>query len=306
MSECLGRLAPYVELHQLRIFEAVVGHRTVTDAAVALEMAPSSVSAQIRALERSLGVPLFERTAKGMRLTDQGERLRGWSRRLLDQAEQARREITGQAQRLRLGALETLAAVHVPQVLARLSGRRPGIEVQVLPTTRRDDLLADVAAGRLEAALLLDTGDALGELGFPAPPEPLTFADIDTVPLALVAAPGHRLCERPHLSPDDLSGERLLVNGPGCSFHLAADKIFGPDVTRVPAGGVQVMRAWAEQGLGIALLPQFAVSSALRTAALAKLDLDVPALSLRLVWHADRETLPGLRDLLYATAATPA
>ncbi|MEV5322827.1 hypothetical protein ACFMQL_34540 [Nonomuraea fastidiosa] len=50
-------------------------------------------------------------------------------------------------------------------MLAPLAARRPGLQVDVLPGTRRDDLLADVAAGRLEAALLLDTGDALGDLG---------------------------------------------------------------------------------------------------------------------------------------------
>ncbi|KAB2349734.1 LysR family transcriptional regulator [Actinomadura rudentiformis] len=293
-----------MELRQLRIFEAVVRHRTVTGAAVALDMAPSSVSAQIRALERSLGVALFERTAKGMHLTGHGERTLSWSRRLLDQAEQARREITGQAQRLRLGALETLAATYVPQVLARLNQRRPGIQAQVLPAARRDDLLTDVAAGRLEAVLLLDTGDALGDLGFPAPPAPLTFLDIDTVPLALVAAPDHRLRERTSLSPNELSGERLLVNVPSCSFYMAADKALGRELERVPVGGVQVMRAWAEQGLGIALLPEFAASTALRSGALTRLDLSVPTLSLRLVWRGDREALPGLRDLLYATVPT--
>src|ERR1700754_216981 len=69
ISECPCGLGTGMELRQLRTFEAVVRHRTVTDAAVALEMAPSSVSEQIRTLERSLGVALFERTSTGMRLT---------------------------------------------------------------------------------------------------------------------------------------------------------------------------------------------------------------------------------------------
>ncbi|MEV8638121.1 LysR family transcriptional regulator [Streptosporangium sp. NPDC051023] len=292
-----------MELRQLRTFEAVARHRTVTDAAVALGMAPSSVSEQIRTLEKSLGVALFERTSRGMRLTGPGERLLGWARRLLDQAEQARREVTGQQQELRLGALETIAAAYVPQVLARLAGRRPDVRVGVRPAMSRDDLFADVAAGRLEAALLLDTGDALGDLGFPPPPAPLTFLDVGAVPLALVAAPGHRLRGRPHLSPGDLSGERLLVNVSNCSFLLAAEKIIGPGPERVQAGGVPVMRAWAEQGLGICLLPEFAVSTALESGTLTKLALSAPDLSLRLVWRDDREDLPGLRDVLYAACA---
>lgn len=291
-----------VELRQLRTFEAVVRHRTVTDAAIALDMAPSSVSEQIRVLERSLGVALFERTAKGMRLTGPGERLRGWARRLLEQAEQARREVTGRPRELRLGALETIAATRVPRVLARLADRRPDVRVEVRPSASRDDLLAEVTAGTLDAALLLDTGPALGDLGFGSPPAPLSFLDVDTVPIALVAAPGHPLGGQGPLAPGDLVGERLLVNVPNCSFRLAADRIIGPGLDRVQAGGVAVMRAWAEQGLGICLLPEFAVADALQAGTLARLDLPAPALSLRLVWRGDRETLPGLRDILYAAA----
>src|SRR5581483_4590701 len=103
-----------MELRQLKTFEAVVTHRTVTDAANALDLAPSSVSEQIRALERSLGVDLFERQARGMALTAAGARLLGWARRLLDEAEQARRDVSGERRVLTLGALETIAAVHVP------------------------------------------------------------------------------------------------------------------------------------------------------------------------------------------------
>ncbi|WP_086824442.1 LysR family transcriptional regulator [Allokutzneria sp. NRRL B-24872] len=290
-----------MELRQLRTFEAVVRHRTVTDAANALGMAPSSVSEQIRSLETSLGVALFERTARGMRLTDAGERLLSWSGRLLEQAEQARRDVTGEQRELRLGALETIAAVYVPRVLARLAERHPDTRVDVRPTVRRDELLSDVAAGRLEAALLLDTGEALGQLGFTAPP--LTFLDIDTVPLVLVAAAGHRLVGRARVTREDLAGERLLTNVPGCSFLMAADKIIGAGPERVRAGGVSVMRAWAEQGLGVALLPEFAVSAAVESGTLAALPFFAPTLSLRLVWRDDREDVPGLRDVLYAASA---
>jgi DNA-binding transcriptional LysR family regulator len=292
-----------VELRQLRIFQAVVRHRTVTDAAIALGMAPSSVSEQVRALEKSLGVPLFDRTAKGMRLTGAGEHLVSWAHRLLAQAEQARREVTGLRRAVRLGALETIAATEVPRVLARLAGRRPDVRVEVRPGTSRGDLLAGVIAGRLDAALILDTGTALGDLGFPPTPEPLAFLDVGTVPLVLVAAPGHPLAGRHGLAPADLCGQRLLVNAPGCSFSMAADNVIGTGLERVYTGAVPVMRSWAEQGLGISLLPQFAVSGALASGTLARLDFPAPELSLRLAWHGNREDLPGLRDVLYAASA---
>ncbi|MCG0061799.1 MULTISPECIES: LysR family transcriptional regulator [Streptomyces] len=291
-----------MELRQLRTFEAVVRHRTVTDAAAALDRAPSSVSQQIRALEDALAVPLFVRGPKGMELTPAGERLRGWARTLLDIAEQAALDVRDQRRRLRLGALETLAGSHVPLVLTRLAERRPDIDVDVHSDRARQGLLTDVVAGRLDAALLLDAGEDLGGLGFPAPPEPLGFVDLDPVPLALVAAPTHPLAGRTALVPADLDHERLLVNVPECSFWMAGERILGAGPVRIRAGGVPVMRAWAEHGLGISLLPRFAVADSLRAGTLVRLDLALPDLSLRLVWREDRETLPGLRDILYAAA----
>jgi DNA-binding transcriptional LysR family regulator len=60
------------------------------------------------------------------------------------------------------------------------------------------------------------------------------------------------------------------------------------------------MRAWAEHGLGISLLPRFAVADSLRAGTLIQLDLPLPDLSLRLVWREDRESLPAC-----ATSSTP-
>ncbi|MFC0598445.1 LysR family transcriptional regulator [Streptomyces palmae] len=290
-----------MELRQLRTFEAVLRHGTVTEAAHAIGLAPSSVSAQIRELEKSLGIALFDRTPGGMRATGAGERMAHWARRLLEQAERAVSEVRGSTRTLRLGALETIAATCVPDVLRRLDRRRPGLPVEVRVATSRDLLLAEVLSGELAAALLLDHGADLGGLGFPIPPGPLGSLDVDTVALDLVAAPGHRLVGRP-LVPADLAGENLLVNVAACSFRLAADRLLGPEVRRVDAGGVAVMRAWAEQGLGIALLPRFAVAEALRSGYLVRLGLPAPELRLRLVWSTALEEAPEVRELLYAAS----
>lgn len=195
------------------------------------------------------------------------------------------------------------ASTHVPGVLARLAERRPGLRVDVRSDAARDQLLDAVAAGDLEAALLLDFGDGVGGLGFAPPPAPLDFLDLEPVPLALVAAPGHRLAAAPRVAAGDLRGDTLLVNVPACSFWLAGERLFGSAVERVRAGSVTVMAAWAERALGVALVPEFAVRDRLDAGTLVRLALDTPDLSLRLVWRADRETLPGLREVLYAASA---
>ncbi|MFE2375731.1 hypothetical protein [Streptomyces sp. NPDC059398] len=75
---------------------------------------PSEMPAGARARTRPVGTPLSAAL----------ERLRKWARSLLDQAERAVRDVRDERQVLRLGALETLAGAHVPQVLARFAARR--------------------------------------------------------------------------------------------------------------------------------------------------------------------------------------
>lgn len=300
-----------MELRQLRSFRAVVEAGSVTEAAVRLGMAPSSVSQAVRTLEGDLGVRLFERGARGMRVTAAGAELAGWAGRLLEQAERARREVVaaGAAEReaapVRLGALESIAAELVPGILGRLAARRPGLAAEVRSESSRDALLAAVRTGELDAALLLDTGEALGDLGFAVPPGPeLDFLDLDPVPLVLVAAPAHPLAAAPGLVPADLDGGRLLVNRAStCSFALAAGRVFGQGVERVQAGSVAVMRAWARQGVGVALLPAFAVAADLAAGTLTALPLPLPALRLRLVWPPSAAAHPATRALLYAATA---
>jgi DNA-binding transcriptional LysR family regulator len=287
------------------VYDAVIAHGTVTDAAIALGRAPSSVSEQIRVLEASLGVQLFDRTRGGLRPTAAGERMAAWARRLLEEADQARREVTGTTAPLRLGALETIAATHVPRALARLAQRRPELGVEVRPEADRMVLLEGVADASLDAALLLDTGTLVGGLGFGLPPgSRMDFADIESVPLVLVAAPSHPLAGAAALTRDDLRDLRLLVaNSDFCSFRLAGDWLIGPGPERIRVGGVAMMTACARQGLGVALLPEFAVAGELAAGTLTRLPFAAPDLSLRLVWRSDRETAPGVRDMLYALAA---
>jgi DNA-binding transcriptional LysR family regulator len=291
-----------MELRQLRVFAAVVEHHTVTAAALALGMAPSSISEQIRVLEASLGTALFDRGPKGMRPTAAGERLRPWAATLLEGAERARREVSGTQPELRLGALETIVATHVPAILGRLTERRPGLRVEVRPETARDRLLALVASGDLEAALLLDFGASLGDLGFAAPDAPLRFCDVETVPLSLISAPDHRLAGADRVTQADLRGEKVLTNSPACTFWLAGRRLLGSEVERVQVGGVHVIKAWIEQGMGISLVPDFAVTEELASGRLARLAFDTGDLRLRLVWHPGHEAVPGLKELLYAAS----
>ncbi|MEV0820166.1 LysR family transcriptional regulator [Nonomuraea rubra] len=272
-----------MELRQLRGFVAVAASGSVTAAADRLGLAPASVSEQVRRLEAGLGVALFERTPRGMRLTEPGSALLARAQGLLDHADEVRRAVTGARRRVRIGALEMLAAARLPAVVRRLAERRPDLDVSVESLTRRP-LLEAVAGGRLDAALLLDLGDRVGGLGFDRPAG-MDHLDLGEVRLSLVAAPGG-------------DREPLLVSPSGCSIRLAADQVFGVEVPRRELTSIATAREWSRQGLGAALLPDFALGTDLDSGALVELDLQAPPLALRLVWMRAREA--SLRDVLYA------
>ncbi|MEU8360760.1 LysR family transcriptional regulator [Nonomuraea sp. NPDC048882] len=275
-----------VDLRQLRGFVAVAGSGTVTAAADSLGLAPASVSEQVRRLEAGLGVTLFERSPRGMRLTEAGSTLLARAQSLLDHADEVRRAVTGARRRVRIGALEMLAAAKLPAVIRRLSRRRPDLDVSVESLTRQP-LLDAVAGGRLDAALLLDLGDQVGGLGF-ARPAGMDHLDVGEVRLSLVAAP-------------DGDREPLLVSPQGCSIRLAADQLFGTGVTRRELTSIATAREWSRQGLGAALLPDFALGTDVESGVLVELDFAAPPLALRLIWQRERE--PFLRDVLYALSA---
>ncbi|MFJ8817700.1 MULTISPECIES: LysR family transcriptional regulator [Amycolatopsis] len=275
-----------MELRQLRAFVAVASAGSVTGAASLLELSPATVSEHVRSLESSLGVVLFERKPTGMALAERGRLLLPEARRLLDQAESIRRLVSDERTRFTVGALETLVATRLPAVVARLGDRRPDVDLSVR-SLMRQPLLRAVADGSLDAGLLLDTGTTLGTLGFDG--GDLSFVDIETVRLHLVARPGY-------------DGDALLVTPDGCSFRMAADRLLGTGGRRLEFDSVSTIRSWVAQGLGVALLPDFAVGGDLADGTLVAQPLAERAeLALRVVWRTDRED--DLREVLYAMAA---
>src|SRR5690606_41173768 len=89
-----------MDIRQLRYFLAVAEHRHFTRAAQASFVSQPALSQRIRALERELGAPLFDRLAGGVELTTAGRVLRGYAERILRELENAKvaaEEVTGTA-----------------------------------------------------------------------------------------------------------------------------------------------------------------------------------------------------------------
>jgi DNA-binding transcriptional LysR family regulator len=124
-----------VDIRLLEYFVAVVDHGGVTKAAHALYIAQPSLSQAIRALEREVGVALFDRSNRRLELTPGGEAFLGQARRVLREAERARAKVGAvrdlESGRLTVAAVATLTVTPLSELVGRLHARHPGIQVTV-------------------------------------------------------------------------------------------------------------------------------------------------------------------------------
>jgi DNA-binding transcriptional LysR family regulator len=201
-----------------------------------------------------------------------------------------------------VGAQASVADELLPAVLAELRETRPDLDVQLRPEPDRARLLAALARGELDAVVLLDSGDNVGDLGFPRPTSTMDHLDIREVPMRVVVARESPLLGRPVAMEEIQRTGGLIGREPRCSFWMATQRWLGPDVDLTAVGGLAQVREWVATGRGIALLPDFAVRADLESGRLARVDVRTPPLQLRLIWLRDREATGSLRPILYALA----
>jgi DNA-binding transcriptional LysR family regulator len=144
-----------MELRQLRYFVTVADELHFTRAAVRLHTAQSALSHQIRQLERELGVELFARTKRSVRLTDMGQMLLGHALRALEETDRiqrtAHRAAQGEVGRLTIGFVPYAAADLLPQVLAAYRPQHPDVEINLRELSPGDEIDA-VLHGRVDLA----------------------------------------------------------------------------------------------------------------------------------------------------------
>jgi DNA-binding transcriptional LysR family regulator len=241
-----------MDLDDLRIFRSVVQEGGITRAAERLNRVQSNVTTRVRQLEQDLGVDLFIRQGKKLHLSPTGKVLLDYADRLLDLAQEARDAVHDGAPRgpLRLGAMESTAAIRLPEPLSEFHRRFPEVKLD-LRTATIHELSSAVLTGALDAALVAE----------PVADEPFDKATIYDEALALVAAADHA----PIRSPADVRSETVLAFEHGCPYRLRMQQWFSR-AGELPAR-ISEMSSWhailgcAAARMGIALLPKMVLGS---------------------------------------------
>lgn len=238
----------------LEYFVTVAAEGSVLAAADELYAAQSTVSAGLRSLERDLGVQLFDRSERRMRLTPAGEELLERARGVLDETERLRfasgEVAEGARARLRVGTFAALDALSgLPQALADFRVAFPLVEVRMTASGQGTTGLAeDLHRGRLDVAFVA----LLPGLGLEAI-ELASYRYIALVP------PGHPLAERRTVSLAELAPETWVDMLPGYGNRVQVDREFADRGLERRIGiEISVLTSvppYVAAGLGVAVVP---------------------------------------------------
>jgi len=201
---------------------AVAEHLNFRHAAAALGVSQSSVSERVRALEETLGIRLFERRHRGVRLTDAGRFFLDHVAQGIDQLDYAVKAAgmigSGELGRIRVGVPTTIAAGFLADLLHRYRQQSPGVELELFDGRARDAIF-QVREGRLDVAFVAGITDVPDCHSRPLWTEPLFVAMSDSDPRA----------DANGLFWRDLSDDTFLVryDGTGPQEHDHIARRFG-------------------------------------------------------------------------------
>ncbi|TFD82726.1 LysR family transcriptional regulator [Cryobacterium fucosi] len=251
-----------MDLRQLEFFSAVAAELNFTRAADRLTIAQSAVSAGVRSLESELGVELFDRSRRQIRLTSTGDLLLPKVREALDAvnevrdvAQQTTHAITGS---IVIGLMTSVTLVDVPGLLGLFRTGHPGVGVRLRAARRGSaGLVDDLASGELDLAFLALSGPV---------PASLIARPIASSPMVLVVPDGHRLAAARTVELARLAPEEFIDLPPGYASRGIVDDAFTvAGVERrvmIEVSDIGTAAEYVANGLGVALLPEFAARDA--------------------------------------------
>lgn len=237
-------------LHQLRVFQTVASHGSFTKAAEELFITQPTVSAQVKQLGQTIGMPLFEQIGKQLYLTDVGRELLVTCQEVfeqLDRFEMIVADIKGTKQgRLRL-AVVTTATYFVPRMLGHFCQQYPGVDIS-LEVTNHQNITRRMLENQDDLYILSQPPEDIGLHN-----EPL----MDN-PLVVVANKHHPLAGETNIPIKRLNNEAFIMREHGSGTRQAVQKLLAKHKVivrvRLELGSNEAIKQAIAGGLGISVL----------------------------------------------------
>jgi DNA-binding transcriptional LysR family regulator len=270
MSVENGRTAINITLRQLRIFEAVAQHGSVSRAAVQLHLTQPAVSMQLKQLEDQIGLPLVDQIGKRMVVTEAGHELRGHAARISAQLvdlNAAMDQFRGLDRGVLCLAVVSTANYFLPRLIGQFNKNHPGVRIS-LQVLNRQAVLTALADNQVDLAI---TGQ---------PPE-----NVDVIaqnfmdnPLVVTAEPSHHLAALRQVDLRLLEDETLVLREPGSGTRAAVDKyLSNHGITYRPGCELstnEAIKQAVQAGLGLGIVPAQTIELELQTGRLIVLPVE--------------------------------
>jgi DNA-binding transcriptional LysR family regulator len=258
-----------MQFDQIETFLAVLTYGGFHKAAEALRVSQPAISARIRALEESLGVPLFARDGNALSLSAAGKALRPHAEQLLRQVALARQVVNEQkpsdAGSLRIAAALSICTYFLPDVLKDYQAANP----KVLVTLR--------SGNSMEVLKMVLDGEAdIGVARSLLHPEVETTTLRDD-PLILVGHPGHTMARQRQVRMEEIESWPLIFFDRGSSDWTLTQGLFRragllPNVV-MEVETIEAAKRMVERKLGFSFLPQISVTDELRQRKLVGIEI---------------------------------
>jgi DNA-binding transcriptional LysR family regulator len=205
---------------QLRIFNEVAKQLSVTRAAQTMHLTAPAVSMQVKELEANIGMPLFERVGRTLRLTTPGEYMLVYTKKILSTLKDAE-DAAARLQRLELGTLNigmvSTAKYFLPRMLADFREDYDGIEIRLI-VGNKENLIKMLRDNEVDIAIM---GNPPSELATRAEP----FA---AHPHVFVAPPNHPLLRGETIQIEALQQQKFIIREPGSGTRAAFENFLKP------------------------------------------------------------------------------
>ena len=260
-----------LNLHQLATFQVVAKHCSYVRAAEELHFSQPAVSAQIRQLEETLGVKLFEQIGRRTHLTQAGIELYHYSQKIfavIDEALETMEELRGPDHgRLRVGADTTVGTYVIPGLLGKFHQGYPEVEIS-LDVVNRAALVERIMSNEIDIAIVGRVPDDI----------PVVIEPFVPNELVLVASPYHRLAGSANVPLSELAKEHFLMREVGSGTRAALELILQeaevPLHVSMHMGNNSAIKQGVAAGLGIALISRVALDMELETNRLVILNVE--------------------------------
>lgn len=284
-----------MEFHQLRDFVAVAATGNFSQAAQRCRVAQPSLSKAVQRLEAEIGAKLFVRSKRRTVLTPAGETLYRYALRIVNEVEQAKRELaeTNGTQRgtVKIGVLPTISPYFLPRVLAQFAHTCPALEVVVVED-RAADLLHQIDVSQLDLALL----------SLPIPENGFEQETLFTEEFLLTVPSEHPLAIKEKIEMADLEGERFILIR---EAHSPGDQVLKFCRRRdlhlqivLENSQIETVQSLVMAGLGISLVPQMARISGRIPLVYRSLENPKPTRTIAVVWRGRREQGRAAKEFL--------